>query len=119
MSRGRVGLYTQFGIQRGLRVQRMVRWFDQAEAGWLAKADLRRRIDFTVQHMLIDRPPLTAPADLIFCRHLLLYFAKPLRETAFARLRAMAAAPVFLVLREGGTVLRQTDTSAASPGLEH
>src|SRR3546814_13450592 len=76
ISRARVGLYTQFEIQRGLPVQRMVRWFDQTEAGWLAKADLRRRIDFTVQNMLVDRPPLTAPADLIFCRNLLLYFAK-------------------------------------------
>src|SRR3546814_15562629 len=69
MSRARVWLYTQFEIQRGLPVQRMVRWFDQTEAGWLAKADLRRRIDFTVQNMLVDRPPLTAPADLIFCRN--------------------------------------------------
>lgn len=33
ISRARVGLYTQFEIQRGLPVQRMVRWFDQTEAG--------------------------------------------------------------------------------------
>src|SRR3546814_19159288 len=58
IGRARVGLYTQFEIQRGLPVQRMVRWFDQTEGGWLAKADLRRRIDFSVQNMLIDRPPL-------------------------------------------------------------
>src|SRR3546814_2769839 len=68
IGRARVGLYTQFEIQRGLPVQRMVRWFDQTEGGWLAKADLRRRIDFSVQNMLIDRPPLASPADLIFCR---------------------------------------------------
>ncbi len=29
ISRARVGLYSQFEIQRGLPVQRMVRWFDQ------------------------------------------------------------------------------------------
>src|SRR3546814_21021230 len=75
----------------------MVRWFDQTEAGWLAKADLRRRIDFTVQNMLVDRPPLTAPADLIFSRNLLLYFAKPLPGKAFARLRPVAAPQRFLV----------------------
>ncbi|MBB5706518.1 CheR family methyltransferase [Sphingopyxis panaciterrulae] len=117
ISRARVGLYTQFEIQRGLPVQRMVRWFDQTEAGWLAKADLRRRIDFTVQNMLVDRPPLTAPADLIFCRNLLLYFAKPMREKAFARLRAMAAPQSFLVLGAGETVLGQTDQFVASPRL--
>jgi len=117
ISRARVGLYSQFEIQRGLPVQRMVRWFDQTEAGWLAKADLRRRIDFTVQNMLVDRPPMTAPADLIFCRNLLLYFAKPMREKAFARLRAMAAPQSFLVLGAGETVLGQTDQFVASPRL--
>ena len=117
ISRARIGLYSQFEIQRGLPVQRMVRWFDQAEGGWLAKADLRRRIDFSVQNMLIDRPPLASPADLIFCRNLLLYFARPMRERAFARLRAMAAPQSFLVLGAGETVLGQTDQFVSSPRL--
>jgi chemotaxis protein methyltransferase CheR len=117
ISRARVGLYTQFEIQRGLPVQRMVRWFDQTDAGWLAKADLRRRIDFSVQNMLVDRPPLSGPADLIFCRNLLLYFAAPMRLKAFARLRAVAAPQSFLVLGAGETVLGQTDQFVASPRL--
>lgn len=117
IGRARVGLYSQFEIQRGLPVQRMVRWFDQTEAGWLAKADLRRRVDFTVQNMLTDKPPLAAPADLIFCRNLLLYFAAPMREKAFARLRAVAAPHSFLVLGAGETVLGQTDQFVASRRL--
>ena len=117
IGRARVGLYTQFEIQRGLPVQRMVRWFDQTEGGWLAKADIRRRIDFSVQNMLIDRPPLASPADLIFCRNLLLYFSAPMRQKAFARLRAMAAPQSFLVLGAGETVLGQTDQFVASPRL--
>lgn len=117
ISRARVGLYSQFEIQRGLPVQRMVRWFDQTEAGWLAKADLRRRIDFTVQNMLTDRPPLGSPADLIFCRNLLLYFSASMRQKAFARLRAFAAPDSFLVLGAGETVLGQTDQFVASPRL--
>src|SRR3546814_8300498 len=55
IGRARVGLYTQFEIQRGLPVQRMVRWFDQTEGGWLAKADLRRRIDFRCRICSSDR----------------------------------------------------------------
>lgn len=117
IGRARVGLYSQFEIQRGLPVQRMVRWFDQTEGGWLAKADLRRRIDFSVQNMLIDRPPLASPADLIFCRNLLLYFSLPMRQKAFARLRAVAAPHSFLVLGAGETVLGQTDQFVASPRL--
>lgn len=117
VGRARVGLYSQFEIQRGLPVQRMVRWFDQTEAGWLAKADLRRRVDFSVQNMLTDRPPLAAPADLIFCRNLLLYFSLPMRQKAFARLRAVAAPQSFLILGAGETVLGQTDQFVASPRL--
>ena len=117
IGRARVGLYSQFEIQRGLPVQRMVRWFDQTEGGWLAKADLRRRIDFSVQNMLTDRPPLASPADLIFCRNLLLYFSAPMRQKAFGRLRAMAAPQSFLVLGAGETVLGQTDQFIASPRL--
>jgi chemotaxis protein methyltransferase CheR len=117
IGRARVGLYSQFEIQSGLPVQRMVRWFDQTEAGWLAKADLRRRVDFSVQNMLVDRPPLGAPADLIFCRNLLLYFSLPMRQKAFAKLRTVAAPQSFLVLGAGETVLGQTDQFVASPRL--
>src|SRR3546814_12191596 len=95
----------------------MVRWFDQTEGGWLAKADLRRRIDFSVQNMLIDRPPLASPADLIFCRNLLLYFSAPMRQKAFARLRAMAAPQSFLALRAGETVLGPPDQLVPRPRL--
>ena len=117
IARARAGRYSQFEIQRGLPVQRMVRWFDQTEGGWLAKADLRRRIDFSVQNMLTDRPPLASAADLIFCRNLLLYFSAPMRQKAFARLRAVAAPQSFLVLGAGETVLGQTDQFVASPRL--
>lgn len=115
ISRARVGLYSQFEIQRGLPAKRMVRWFDQTEGGWLAKADLRRRIEFSVQNMLTDRPPLARPADLIFCRNLLLYFSAEMRQKAFARLRAAAARDAYLVLGAGETVLGQTDQFVASP----
>ena len=115
ISRARVGLYSQFEIQRGLSVTRMVRWFDQTKGGWLAKADLRRRVEFSVQNMLIDRPPLARPADLIFCRNLLLYFSAEMRQKAFVRLRAVAAPGAFLVLGAGETVLGQTDQFVASP----
>lgn len=95
----------------------MVRWFDQTDAGWLAKADLRRRVDFSVQNMLTDRPPLSGLADLIFCRNLLLYFSPTMRQKAFTRLRAVAAEQSFLVLGAGETVLGQTDQFVASPRL--
>lgn len=114
IARAKTGMYSQFEIQRGLPVQRMVRWFDQTDSGWLAKADLRRRIEFSVQNLLIDRPPLSRPADLIFCRNVLLYFSPQTRHKAFIRLRSFAARDAFLVLGAGETVLGQTDQFVAS-----
>ncbi len=114
IARAKTGMYSQFEIQRGLPVQRMVRWFDQTDTGWLAKADLRRRIEFSVQNLLIDRPPLARPADLIFCRNVLLYFSPQTRHKAFIRLRSFAARDAFLVLGAGETVLGQTDQFVAS-----
>lgn len=114
IARAKTGMYSQFEIQRGLPVQRMVRWFDQTDTGWLAKADLRRRIEFSVQNLLIDRPPLARPADLIFCRNVLLYFSPQTRHKAFIRLRGFAARDAFLVLGAGETVLGQTDQFVAS-----
>jgi chemotaxis protein methyltransferase CheR len=114
IARARAGTYSQFEIQRGLPVQQMVRWFDQNDAEWTVRADLRARIDFHVQNMLVDRPPLRRPADLILCRNLLLYFAAPMRTKAFARMRAMLAPHGFLVLGAGETVLGQTDQFVAS-----
>lgn len=117
IARARAGIYSQFEIQRGLPAQRMVRWFDQTDAGWLAKADLRRRVEFSVQNLLIDRPPLPRPADLVFCRNVLLYFAPDTRQKAFARVRSVAARHAFLVLGAGETVLGQTDQFVASRRL--
>ncbi|WP_033072958.1 CheR family methyltransferase [Sphingopyxis sp. MWB1] len=114
IARARVGLYSQFEIQRGLPIKQMVRWFDQTEGGWLAKADLRRRVHFSVQNMLTDRPPLSEPADLIFCRNLLLYFAPPMRREAFRKLRALAPPHSLLVLGAGETVIGQTEDFVAS-----
>lgn len=117
IGRARAGIFSQFEIQRGLPAQRMVRWFDQTDAGWLAKAELRRRAEFSVQNLLVDRPPLSGPADLIFCRNVLLYFSAATRQKAFARLRNFAARDAFLVLGAGETVLGQTDQFVASRRL--
>ena len=114
IARAKTGIYSQFEIQRGLPAQRMVRWFDQTDAGWLAKADLRRRVEFSVQNLLADRPPLQRPADLVFCRNVLLYFSPETRHKAFIRLRTFAARDGFLVLGAGETVLGQTDQFVAS-----
>ncbi|WP_447407685.1 CheR family methyltransferase, partial [Clostridium perfringens] len=44
VARTRAGRYSQFEIQRGLPIRRMMRWFDAAGDDWAAKPELLRAI---------------------------------------------------------------------------
>ncbi len=102
------GLYTQFEIQRGLSVTRMVRWFDQEGSDWRIKEEIRNRVDF-YQHSLLSQAPPAGPFDVILCRNVLLYFAKAVRTEVFSRLHSVLARNGVLGLGAGETILGQTE----------
>lgn len=106
--KAQTGLYTQFEIQRGLSVTRMVRWFDQQGSDWRIKQELRDRVDF-YQHSLLSQAPPAGPFDVILCRNVLLYFARNVRTEVFSRLRSVLARDGVLTLGAGETILGQTD----------
>lgn len=70
VERGRTGIYSAFEIQRGLSAATMLRWFDQVEDGWSAKAELRNTVRFA-RHNLLDMPADAAQFDVILCRNVL------------------------------------------------
>ncbi|MGN6357493.1 MAG: CheR family methyltransferase [Novosphingobium sp.] len=112
----RAGCYTQFEIQRGLSVTQMIRWFEDEDGGWRAKARLRRHVRFEVHNLL--SPPLAANRfDLILCRNVLLYFEGPNRERAFERMAAALAGDGRLMLGAGETAIGQTDLFVPDAGL--
>jgi chemotaxis protein methyltransferase CheR len=108
IAKAQSGLYTQFEIQRGLSVTRMVRWFDQRGSNWRIKDELRGRVDF-YQHSLLSQAPPAGPFDVILCRNVLLYFAKTVRTEVFTRLHSSLARDGVLALGAGETILGQTD----------
>jgi len=103
----RAGTYSQFEIQRGLGVTQMVRWFDQADAGWQAHAGIRDRVRFAV-HNLLDVPPAFGRIDVVLCRNVMLYFDAANRARAFERLSSAMAPDGWLMLGAGETVVGQT-----------
>ncbi|NCP11492.1 MAG: protein-glutamate O-methyltransferase CheR [Sphingomonadales bacterium] len=113
IARARAGCYSQFEIQRGLSMTRMVRWFDQTPAGWQVKDELRGRIDFREHSLLGDLPP-SGPFDVVLCRNVLLYFAAPVRRDVFARLHDALAPQGVLMLGAGETTMGQTDVLVPS-----
>jgi chemotaxis protein methyltransferase CheR len=114
VARGRAGRFSQFEIQRGLSVRRMMRWFETVGEDWVASSELVRRVQFR-QLNLVDDPLPIGRFDVILCRNVLLYFAPAMRRHVFARLAEVMRPGGLLVLGAGETVIGQTDAFRPSP----
>lgn len=108
LARARAGRFSQFEIQRGLPVRRMVSWFDSVDGEWVVRPELARRIVFRQQNLAKDPPP-AGKFDLVLCRNVLLYFAAGVRTRVFRTLREATRDGGLLVLGAGETVIGQTD----------
>lgn len=114
ISRARAGRYTQFEIQRGLPVRRMITWFDAIDNEWVAKPDLVRRISYRRHNLVGDSAPV-GPFDVILCRNVLMYLAPPLRQRIFEQLARVIRPGGLLVLGAGETVIGQSEAFMPSP----
>lgn len=107
IARAQAGRYSQFEIQRGMPIRRMISWFDSADEVWSAKAELIRRISYR-RASLLDAPASAGQFDLILCRNVLFYFSTDVRARAFARIAEALRPGGLLVLGAGETVIGQT-----------
>ncbi len=114
VARGRAGRFSQFEIQRGLSVRRMMRWFETVGDDWVASPELVRRVQFRQLNLVADPLPI-GRFDVILCRNVLLYFAPAMRRHVFARLAEVMRPGGLLVLGAGETVIGQTDAFRPSP----
>ena len=107
IARARAGRYTQFEIQRGLPIRRMMRWFDAAGSDWVAKPELVKAVAFRRHNMVADRAP-PGQFDVVLCRNVLLYLATPTKIEVFDRIATALRPGGMLVLGAGETVIGQT-----------
>lgn len=113
LNRARAGRYTQFEIQRGLPVRRMIEWFDTDDKEWVAKPDLVRRVSYRRHNLVNDAPP-AGRFDIVLCRNALLYFSADLRRRVLARIASALRPDGLLVLGAGETVMGQGALFVAS-----
>ena len=113
LSRARVGRFSQFEIQRGLPIRRMMRWFDPAGGDWAAKPELVRQISFRRLNLVADPLP-PGKFDVVLCRNVLLYLSPSLRRTVLDRLATVMRPGGLLVLGAGETVIGQTEAFCPS-----
>lgn len=113
LAKARAGRFSQFEVQRGLPVRRMMRWFEQDGAEWVAAPYLVRNISFRRHNLVVDQPP-AGRFDAILCRNVLLYFSPAQRHDVFDRLVGALRPGGVLVLGAGETVIGQTEAFAPS-----
>ena len=108
LSRAKAGRYTQFEIQRGLPIRRMMQWFDTVDGDWVAHPGLTRMVSFRRMNLVADPLPI-GRFDVIMCRNVLLYFSLDLRRKVLERLAQVLRPEGVLVLGAGETVIGQTE----------
>lgn len=113
IARAKAARFSQFEIQRGLSIHRMMAWFEGGGPEWSARRELVRRIQFR-QHNLIAGPPPPGGFDIILCRNVLLYLPPDLRGEAFDRFATALRPGGLLVLGASETVIGQTKRFAPS-----
>ncbi|PZO74926.1 MAG: chemotaxis protein CheR [Sphingomonas taxi] len=107
IARARAGRFSQFEIQRGLPVRRMVRWFDTTGSDWIAKPDLLKRVVFRRMNLMADPAP-AGRFDVVLCRNVLLYLSPTTKEQVFPKIAAALNPGGVFVMGAGETVIGQT-----------
>jgi chemotaxis protein methyltransferase CheR len=115
LRRAREGRYTQFEMQRGLPIRRLVQWFTQRDdTMWEAAAALRYRILYAPQNLISDPMP-PGKFDIVLCRNVLMYLSPPLRRLVLERIAGAMRPDGLLVLGAGETVIGHGDMLIPSP----
>ncbi len=109
IARARTGCYTQFEVQRGMPIRRLVRWFEGRPGDeWTAKPELIRHIQYRQLNLIADPAP-SGLFDLVLCRNVMLYLAPEPKKRAFQVIAEALCPSGGLILGAGETVIGQTD----------
>ncbi len=105
LAKAKDGLYSQFEVQRGMPIQMLLKYFQQApENQWQVKDMVKSMIRFD-SHNLLDDASRFGTFDIIFCRNVLIYFDETTKGHVLSRLAGVMRPPGFLTLGSAETVI--------------
>ena len=104
LDRGKVGLYSQFEVQRGLPIQSLMQHFEQEGEQWRISKKLRERVQFRQVNLLSDFSRLGS-FDVVFCRNVLIYFDRETKLDVLGRIVRVMAGDGYLVLGAAETMV--------------
>jgi chemotaxis protein methyltransferase CheR len=105
LDKARSGLYTQFEVQRGLPIRKLIAHFEKTGDLWRISDRLRAAVKFE-NHNLMRHPSNLGQFDIIVLSHVLNAFAPETRTEIVNRL-ADALAPEGVILLGAGETLPQ------------
>jgi chemotaxis protein methyltransferase CheR len=108
LERAKLGLYSQFEVQRGLPIHLLVRHFSKVGDNWQIAPDIRAMVQFRTLNLLNDFRPL-GQFDLVFCRNVLIYFDQPTKIAVLERIAQQMPDDGYLVLGAAETVVGLSD----------
>ncbi|WP_186419602.1 protein-glutamate O-methyltransferase CheR [Bosea sp. CS1GBMeth4] len=114
LERAKLGLYSQFEVQRGLPIQLLLRYFRQEGDKWRLTERIRDMVQFR-QHNLLEPNHHLGQFELILCRNVLIYFDVPTKARVMAALAARLAANGAFILGAAETVIGITTTLVPDP----
>ncbi|GJD34485.1 CheR family methyltransferase [Methylobacterium aerolatum] len=108
LEKARLGIYSQFEVQRGLPVQWLLKHFTQTGDQWQISPSLRAMVEYRPFNLLHGFEAL-GQFDVIFCRNVLIYFDAPTKSDILTRFGTSLAPGGALLLGAAETVIGLTD----------
>jgi chemotaxis protein methyltransferase CheR len=104
LEKARVGVYTQFEVQRGMPTPLLIRYFEKIGENWGLKDDIKRLVTFH-QHNLLQDLSRFGEFDVIFCRNVLIYFDQETKTRTIQNLSRRLSADGYLFLGGAETLM--------------
>jgi chemotaxis protein methyltransferase CheR len=114
LEKSRAGIFSQFEVQRGLPIQKLVRHFTQVGELWQLNADIRAMVQHRQLNLLQDFAHL-GTFDVIFCRNVLIYFDPDIKVGIFDRLAKSLDPDGVMVLGAAESVVGISDAFRPHP----
>ena len=116
LDKARTGLYTQFEIQRGLPIRKLIEFFEKAGDLWRISDRLRASVRFETFN-LMKHPGQLGQFDIVMLAHVLASFDAETRAATLNRIAETLAPEGVIILGEGETLPAGCDGLAIANGV--
>ena len=97
ITRAQKGSYSQFEVQMGMNVRRIIKHFHREGNEWIINQNISDNVKF-LRYNLLDDLSNTEPFDIILCRYVLEYFTPEKQRELIAKIHSYQVPAGFLYL---------------------